>query len=52
MANCTEMKVGDVFVCPTCGLELQVKTACGCEPGKQGSCSVPLQCCGREMIKK
>ncbi len=52
MANCSEMKAGDVFVCPTCGLELQVKTTCSCEPGKQGSCSVPLQCCGREMIKK
>jgi len=28
MANCTEMKEGDLFVCETCGLELQVIKAC------------------------
>ena len=51
MANCSEMTVGDVFVCETCGLELAVKKACTCKPGET-SCHVPLQCCGKEMVKR
>jgi hypothetical protein len=52
MANCGEMKVGDVFVCELCGLELSVKNPCTCTPNEDGSCSVPLKCCNQEMIKK
>ncbi len=51
MANCGEMKKGDFFVCKTCGLELQVSKVCTCGTG-EASCSVPLQCCGKDMIKK
>jgi hypothetical protein len=52
MANCSEMKEGDVYVCNSCGLELQVSKSCSCSPGEAGACSVPLQCCGKEMVKK
>ncbi len=52
MANCCDMKEGDVFVCNLCGLELKVANPCKCETGEAGSCNVPLQCCGQEMVKK
>ncbi|MFW6055239.1 MAG: hypothetical protein ACOC9D_04970 [Thermodesulfobacteriota bacterium] len=52
MANCSDMKVGDVFYCKVCGLEMQVNKACTCEPGKEGSCSVPLKCCDQDMTKR
>lgn len=52
MANCSDMKEGDLFLCEKCGLELSVKTPCTCEPDKDGCCTVPLQCCGQEMTKK
>lgn len=51
MANCATMQVGDVYKCDLCGLELEVKKACACGEG-EGSCSVPLMCCGQEMTKK
>lgn len=52
MANCSEMKKGDIFLCKTCGLELQVTKACTCDAGGKGSCTVPLNCCGKKMNKK
>jgi hypothetical protein len=52
MANCCDMKEGDVFYCKICGLELSVKKACTCEKDGKDSCSVPLQCCNQEMTKK
>ena len=52
MANCAEMKKGDFFTCKTCGLELKVVKTCSCTAGKEVSCTVPLQCCGKDMVKK
>ena len=52
MANCCEMKKGDLFVCKTCGLELQVAKPCTCKPDSADACSVPLSCCGKPMEKK
>jgi hypothetical protein len=52
MANCCDMKEGDVFVCKVCGLELSVKKACTCDTGAPDKCTVPLQCCGQEMTKQ
>ena len=52
MANCADMKEGDLFVCESCGLELTVNKACSCGSGGEGECAVPLQCCGKDMVKK
>ncbi len=52
MANCCDMKEGDLFVCERCGLELRVAKPCACTPDGKDSCTVPLQCCGQEMTKK
>lgn len=52
MANCCDMKQGDVYVCKSCGLELSVAKPCTCKPDAHGCCTVPLQCCGKEMVKK
>lgn len=54
MAICSEMKVGDVFYCQSCHLELKVERTCSCKSEGQVElkCSVPLQCCGKPMIKK
>jgi hypothetical protein len=51
MANCGDMKPGDVFVCKVCELELKVEKPCTCGSGDTG-CTVPLQCCGQDMTKK
>jgi hypothetical protein len=51
MAICHEMNVGDVFFCESCGLELRVQKTCSCGIGED-ACSVPLQCCGKDMKKK
>ena len=52
MANCAEMKEGDIFKCKECGLELQVKKTCACRAGEEVSCTVPLKCCGQDMVKE
>ena len=52
MANCCDMKEGDLFYCEQCGLELEVKKTCTCKPGSDGCCTVPLSCCGKEMALK
>lgn len=52
MANCCDMKEGDLFHCDACGLELEVKKTCTCIVGSEDACSVPLMCCGKEMQKK
>jgi len=56
MASCHEMKLGDIYVCEECRLELKVvkecqeceaeEAACGCVEG----CN--FSCCGEEMKKK
>jgi len=51
MAICHEMNQGDVFFCELCGLELRVEKTCICGTGED-ACSVPLQCCGKDMNKK
>jgi len=52
MANCIEMEEGDIYICEICGLELQVIRSCSCIVGEEVSCTVPLQCCSKDMIKK
>lgn len=59
MANCHEMKEGEIYICKDCGLELMVvkecqecgepEDTCGCH-SEHEACS--FSCCGKEMVKK
>lgn len=40
MANCCDMKEGDVYTCEACGLELKVTKPCSCTAGSEDACSV------------
>lgn len=57
MLSCHDMKVGEIYVCPKCGLELEVKKSCDCIDG--ADCTpiddehcCDFTCCGVEMQKK
>jgi hypothetical protein len=52
MASCSEMKVGEVYVCEDCGLELQVLKSCADSDAGACSCSEPLSCCGQQLVLK
>jgi len=48
--KCAEMKVGDIYVCNYCGLEIEVKRECSCS---DETCHCDgFECCGEEMSKK
>ena len=50
MTTCVDMKVGQIYVCPECGVELQVVKACG--ESDHPSCGpeeCKLMCCDQEM---
>lgn len=56
MVNCHDMKVGEVYKCPDCGLELKVTKACSnhcasdaCEGDACPDCG--FECCGTSLIK-
>jgi len=56
MANCHEMKLGQVYVCEDCGLELEVVKECkecGTEADTCG-CEAPctFECCGEPLKLK
>ena len=57
MVSCDQMKVGEVYACKACGLELEVKASCGCpteehcHPVKEDTCC-EFTCCGQPMEKK
>ena len=51
MTDCPDMKEGDLFLCDACGLELRVEKSCNYSAGQEGTCGVPLQCCGMDMVK-
>ena len=46
MASCHEMKVGQVYACEGCGLELKVVKECG-SPAEECECPEPctFECC-------
>ncbi len=52
MPNCHEMKVGNVYACEKCGLELKVVKECKeVETAPENCRCIPytLVCCGEEM---
>jgi hypothetical protein len=50
MAHCHDMTVGEIYVCESCGMELQVLK--GCDEGSACSCAEDLQCCGKPLTLK
>ena len=56
MASCHEMKLGDVYVCEDCGLELKVIKECQECSDEEAACGCveecKFACCGEEMKKK
>ena len=54
MPSCHQMKLGQVYVCEECGLELEVVKECQ-ECGEEEECTLAdctFQCCGEEMKLK
>ncbi|MBN2123831.1 MAG: hypothetical protein JW821_06040 [Deltaproteobacteria bacterium] len=59
MANCHEMKKGEIYVCSECGLELQVVRECKDAgiPAEDCACHATADpckffCCGSDLKKK
>lgn len=55
MANCHEMKVGDIYTCEKCGIELQVLKECkeAGMPADDCECApCTFSCCGEDLKKK
>jgi len=52
VANCVDMKKGDVFICDACGLEIEVVKECSCGQEEEDACSRPMECCGQTMRLK
>ncbi|MFA4965120.1 MAG: hypothetical protein WC709_05715 [Thermoleophilia bacterium] len=52
MATCSEMKVGEVYVCENCNLELQVLGSWSESEEGACACAESLSCCGGPLILK
>ena len=58
MAACETMKVGEIYECPKCGLEIQVRKSCDCahdetcEPHVEEGVCCDFECCGEKLTKK
>ena len=56
MPSCHEMKLGEVYVCEGCGLELKVVHECKECGESEEACSCvehcSFECCGQEMKRK
>jgi len=53
MANCADMKEGDVLVCDACGLETPGgKVLAPAVPAMRGLAAYPFSVSGKEMVKK
>lgn len=52
--SCYDMKKGEIYICESCGLELQVLEECdqSCKIG-EACCEDPsFQCCGKPLALK
>jgi len=52
MATCSEMKVGEVYVCEHCNLEIQVRGSCSDSEAVACACAEALSCCGGPLTLK
>ena len=56
--HCNDMKVGEVYACKNCGLELKVVKSCNhegqdqcCDSCADESSDCSFTCCGAAMVK-
>jgi hypothetical protein len=51
---CDDLKLDQVWVCETCGLEIKVVKECDCSQGKSKTCSpdLCLSCCDKPLKLK
>jgi hypothetical protein len=55
MARCEELKMGEVYECPDCGLQVKVVAECTCDESDccdADSEDCALTCCGRGLRKQ
>jgi len=59
MTSCHDMKKGDVYVCETCGLELEVVAECRDHGAPAEDCAChdegnpcTFSCCGQPLARK
>ena len=57
--HCNDMKVGEVYACGNCGIELEVIKNCNheghdqcCDSCADESADCNFTCCGADMVKK
>jgi hypothetical protein len=55
MTNCSDMKLGEIYACNECGIELEVVKECkdaGLPPDQCVCNPCTIKCCGEELVKK
>lgn len=56
MASCETMKKGEIYICSSCGFEVEVKNTCNCSTGD--NCEThdhkccEFNCCGKPLELK
>jgi hypothetical protein len=52
MASCSELKAGEIYVCESCNLEIQVLRSCADSDEGACACAESLMCCGEQLVLK
>ncbi len=52
MAKCADMRLGQVYVCGDCDLELKVVKECDCSSGTEECAYSAAECCGGQLQLK
>lgn len=57
MTTCCDMKLNEVYVCKSCGLELTVSKECKPQHPEKSCChptesECHISCCGKDLTKK
>ena len=52
MASCSEVMVGEIYVCESCNLEIQILHSCADSDEGACACAESLTCCGEPLVRK
>ena len=50
--HCHDMKKGQVYYCPDCGLEIKIVNECKQCCGDEDNCGCSFSCCGSDLKLK